>query len=518
MRFLLCLTIVGLSLVSRAEVNSGYKSEEDVALTARTISLLPVFDNLRGIYSRPVEADLIEKIKSGHRFEFVEATTAGPVLSPDELEEDVDSLNSIFQNATADALIATSISKGPSGIAIKMDLFLKADRLLLAQEALSNIQRFDVEAIKKLTADMYSKLVKHLPYNGLVLSRQGTRVTLNMGHKDGIEPEQVLPVIQIIKSTRHPRFHFLISTEKEIIGKIKVLKVDDTLSFGRIVTEKGAGTIQANAKIASLENVNYTNTDSLSDNHTGEDSLSERPDADVNYGKKPVAWLPERKPTFGVVGARLGLGSYQENVETGTNSLSATDTPYPSIALEGELWLTPAWSMHAQLRQGIISSQNPMPSSQPSKLSHRLAAYDFLFGYNMRLASSVSSPKVELLFGFSSYELFVDSSSPQGLTTKAYSGPKLGVSGSYPVGEGSPYSFGANLNFLFQSRLNETPNISGNGSNTATAFGTFVDKQLHMNLKARVQLDFEMYSSTFSGGASASQKHTTLSGGLYYLF
>ena len=31
-----------------------------------------------------------------------------------------------------------------------------------------------------------------------------------VGTKDNIEPEQVLSVIQIIKSVRHPKFHFLV--------------------------------------------------------------------------------------------------------------------------------------------------------------------------------------------------------------------------------------------------------------------------------------------------------------------
>ncbi len=518
MRFLLSLTIVGLGLFCHAQSSSGYKSDEDVALTIRTLSLLPVFDNLRGIYARPVETALTEKIKSGHRFEFIEATASGPVVTPDELEEDVANIKSMMKGLTADAVVATSISKGPGGIAIKMDLFLKADQTLIAQESLTNIQRFDVDAIKKLADQLIEKLFKKIPYNGLVLSRQGTRVTINMGHKDGVEPDQILPVIQIIKSVRHPKFHFLVSTEKEIIGKIKILKVDDTLSFGRIVTEKGAGSIQPNSKIATLENVSYSNTDSLSDIHTGEEVLSEKPDAAVSYGQKPVAWLPERKPTFGVVGARMGLGTFQENVDTAAGTaLMANGSIYPSIILEGELWLTPAWSMHALMRQGIISTNNPVSGAQPTKLSHRLSSYDFLFGYNLRLANAVSAPKVELLFGFSSYELFVDQSTPVGLTTKAYSGPKLGIAGSYPLGDGSPYSLGADLNFLFQSRLNETPSVSGNGSNSVTAFGLFGDKQLYINLKARAQLDFEIYATSFSSGSS-SQKHTTASAGLYYLF
>ena len=518
MRFLLALTIVGLGLICHAQSSSGYKSDEDVALTIRSISLLPVFDNLKGIYSRPIEAAITDKLRTGHRFEFIDAGTGGTMITPDDLEEGGANEKNLLKELSADAAIAVGISKGPAGISMKMDLFLKNDQLLLAQETQIGIQRFDVEAIKKISFDLLERLLKKVPYNGMVLSRQGTRVTLNLGRSDGIEPEQILSVVQIIKSVRHPKFHFLVSTEKEIIGRVKILKIDDTLSFGRIVTEKGAGSIQVGSKLATLENVTYTNTDSLTDTPSGEDILAERPDAGVNYGKKPVAWLPERKPTFGVVGARLGLGGFQESASPNSTSLTASATIYPSIYLEGELWLNPAWSMHALIRQGIISTSNPVSGGSPGTLSHRLSSYDFLFGYNMRLANSISAPKVEALFGFSSYELYVDQSTPAGLTTKAYGGPKLGISGSYPLGDKSEYSIGANLDFLFQTNLTETPSTSGSGTSRASQFGIFVDKQLYVNLKARAQLDFEIYTTDFSAGGSSSQKHTSASGGLYYMF
>ena len=55
--------------------------------------------------------------------------------------------------------------------------------------------------------------------------------------------------------------------------------------------------------------------------------------------------------------------------------------------------------------------------------------------------------------------------------------------------------------------------------------GVFGYKKLGERLKAVAQIDFEMYAATFDGNgsgtqsaSSASQKYTTLSGGLYYMF
>ncbi len=418
----------------------------------------------------------------------------------------------------ADAFIAIGISKGPSGISIKMNLFLTKDQKLLSQEQVTEYQRFDVESVKKQAQFMVDNLLKKIPYSGVITSRQGTRVTVNLGRQDGITPDQVLTVIQIIKVTRHPKFNFIVSTEKEVLGKIKLLKVDDTLSFGRIVTEKETGSIQANAKIAGLDSVTYANTDTLSDSQDSAEALAQTPEGQVSFGSNPTSWLPQRKPTFGMVGARLGIGMFNENVKE-TQSMNAKDPYYPMIALEGEVWLTPTWSMHASIRQGVISTDNPRSAGSPSELSHSLSAYDFLMGYNMRLGSVVNAPKVEALFGFSTYRLYVDESTPAGLTTKTYSGIKLGVGGAYPIGPDSPYSVGANLFFTFQTKLKESPSISGSGDHTVNNFGGYVDKQMTINLKARFALDFELYSSDFKGSvSSSSQKHTTFSTGLYYLF
>ena len=64
----------------------------------------------------------------------------------------------------------------------------------------------------------------------------------------------------------------------------------------------------------------------------------------------------------------------------------------------------------------------------------------------------------------------------------------------------------------------EDPDISGNSDNSISQFGLFVDQALKINLKARYQLDFEMYNTDFPGGSSSSQKIISASGGIYYLF
>lgn len=504
---LLLLTLALASNIVSAQNKSTYKSEADTLVTVRSISILPVFDNLRGIYSQPTERHLIDLLSKGHRWEFVESNVTGAILTPDELESDAEAVKNLASGLSSDAFLSSSIVKGPGGIAIKMSLFLKSDQKLIAQESLTEFQSYDVDAVKRQSANMLTKLLAKLPYSGMILSRQGTRVTVNLGRADGVEADKVISVIQVIKLNRHPKFNFLVGAEKEVIGKIKLLKVDDTLSFGRIITEVEANAIQVNSKLAGLDNVVYANTDSLSENQASTEGLSERPDGKISYGANPTTWLPKKKPTFGMVGARMGIGQFAETVQSSSTS-EGTDAPfYPSVSLDSELWLTPAWSMHANIRQGIIKTLS-------------LSSYEFLMGYNMRLASSLNAPKVEGLFGYSTYHLQIDEESGSILTTKTYSGFKMGVAGSYPLPGTSPYSLGANLMFMFKPKLKESPDSSGSSEDSVNSFGFFVEKELSINLRSRFGLDFELYASDFTSGAatSSSQKHTTASIGLNYLF
>lgn len=500
-----------------------YRSEIDELLTVRKIAVLPFSDNVNGIYSRPLETHIISTLKKNHRWDYVEANSVGPIATPDELESSTEMVKNMNSGLGADALLACRITKGPKGITIKLDLFLTKDGKLLAQSELQDLNRFELDEVKEKSSELLAQVTTKIPYNGVILSRQGNRVTVSIGKRDGIEPGQIVTVIQIIKATRHPKFNFLINTETEILGKVKLVKVDETLSFGQILNEKGKGTIQRMAKISGIEFVTYAGGNEWTADQ-GQDSLMERPDSLITFGKGAQEWIPKKPPTFGQVGARLGLGMYNGNMQLDNENLDADNPYYPSISLEGELWITPKWTMHATIKQGIISIDNPKSGTGTSKLSQSLSSYDLLVGYTMRFGPSVWGPRVELLGGYSMYRLFVDDTKDtlgnHGLTTLQYNGLKLGLMGAYPVTNDLLWSAGAKLFFFWKPTVNESPISSGTKEATVNQFGFFAERKISENIKAQGSLDYELYSTEFSGGraSSASHTHTTLSAALFYMF
>jgi hypothetical protein len=195
------------------------------------------------------------------------------------------------------------------------------------------------------------------------------------------------------------------------------------------------------------------------------------------------------------------------------------DSVYPRVALAGELWMTPQWSLHAELQQGILEVPNPS-SGGPNKLSQNLNVYDFLVGYNFRMGPSVFGPQVEILGGYSLYTMSTDNTGASGLTSVTYSGLKFGLQGSYPITADQSWSAGAKMFFMPWANFRETPGGSGKASNTINVIGLGLGKRISNNLKGVADLDWELYSTKFSGGSasSVSQRHVTLSAGLFYLF
>ncbi len=326
-------------------------------------------------------------------------------------------------------LLVGRVTKGPSGINIKVNLFLARDGKLLSQGVARDLPQFEVSEVKSKIDDVLTQVFSRIPYEGLILSRQNQRVTVGLGKKDGMEPNKIVNAVQIIDLKRHPKFDFLINTEKEILGKIRLIKVEDTLSFGQIISEKGAGTIQKGTKISGIEFVTYAGDNSWQDPQS-QDSLLQKPESVVTFGKDAQEWLPKKPPTFGQVGARFGLGSFDGSLTT-SESLSATNNIYPSIGLSGELWLTPTWTIHTSIRQGIIEIKNPISGTGRSNLSQSLTSYDFMFSYTARFGSGAGAPKVDLLGGYGVYRLFVDDavdgSGKRGFTTLQYSGKNWGA-------------------------------------------------------------------------------------------
>jgi hypothetical protein len=498
-----------------------YKSDVDELLTIKSIAVLPSTDNVGGIYSRPVEDELKTLIDKNHRFKLVDSQFAGALVSPDDLEASPQQIKDITQNIKADAVIASRVTKGPDGITIQVSLFLKADGKLISKELAKEKSSFDIKQIKAATSEMFGKVIRQIPYDGMVLSRTNSLVTVNLGKKDGLAPGQMISAVLIISTNRHPKLNFIISSDKEVLGKIRLDKVDDTISFGQILVEKSVGAIRKDTKITGVDFVQYP--DSPMD-----DAFRSSPEnqKSTTFGDNPKEWKPSDPPTFGKIGATFGLGQMRYNTQLQTaGSLNAHTDLFPSVKIMGELWFTPEWIGDFEVEHGIISSENPLSGSNPKTLSINQSNYLLSFGYNFMIQDDFFGPSILASLGYASYGLDVDSSSPLSFTSTNYSGFFLGLKGTVPVTDDKKWNLGGALQYFLKSDLKESPKNSGGNDNTMTKFSILGYYQQNTRLRLVGSLEFSLFSTKFSGGGTrpdnavdASQKFTTLNGGIEYLF
>ena len=502
-------------------VPRAYRSEADDLLSIDKVSVLPFTDNLNGIYARPLEAHFAKLIETQHRWDVVPATSTGQALTPDELEGDPAKVIAAARDLHVDAIFAARVVKSGDGVNVHLSLFLAKDGKLLSQALLKDYRRFELADIKEQTTRLMNEVVSRLPYAGRVLSRDGLRITINLGSQDGLRKDQVLNVIQILQLQRHPRFNFLIKTEKEILGQVRVLKADETLSFAAVTMEKEAGAIQKGAKIATLENVTYATTDLAG----GGEGVAE---AQPTNGATPGEWAPAPPPSIGSVGVRFGVGRFTgATALTGVGGLQASDNSSVSVGLDGEIWITPEWTVSARIRQGLAQINNPRDDSAPRKLSASLSLYDVNFGYTLRFGTLATSPSVEPYLGYFLQQFYVDDSTPLAFTTSRYQGLKVGLRGQAPLGDTGEYGVGGDFAIALMPGLGEDP-ISSGGSprNTVIQFGVLGYKKLGERLRLTASVDFEMFATNFSGeggrgaqsATSSSQRYTTVSAGVGYMF
>lgn len=506
-----------------------YSSEADDALTIRSISVLPTLDNVNGIYSRPVEAEIKSLINKGHRFQLVDSQFAGALIGISDLEKNPQQVKDVSQNINADAVIASQVSKSPSGISIQMGLFLKADGKLVAKESYSEKGAFDIKNITLVTQKMFQQLIKQIPYEGLVLSRNNTLVTINLGSKDGLKKGQLVTPVLLIKVNRHPKLNFVISSEKSALGQIRLDKVDSTISFGQILAEKDLGTIRKNTKISGIEFVQHSDS-ALDEAFQVESPTKTNP----SFGENPREWRPSDPPTFGKVGVSFGLGQMRYNVQRpspGPGSLNADTNMFPSVKLSGELWITSKWIANFDIEQGLMTIDNPESGSAPGELSANMSNYLLSFGYNFMIQDDFFGPSILLSLGYASYGMDVDTSTNASagasLTSTNYSGLFFGLKGTVPVTPDHKWNLGGSLKYFLKSDLSETPKTqsSGGNDNTMTQFSIIGYYQKNTKLRFTASLDFSLFSTKYDSNGphphnavDSSQKFTTLTGGAEILF
>jgi len=498
------------------KVPAKYVNPLDVAISFKTVAILPSQDNLKSIYSEPLHEVLKGLVKKDHRWSEKPLEITGEVPTCRQLVNSPQTILKLASSAQVDGILCLQLIREPGGIRQELRLFFGFDGKVFAEAVSEPGPERQFVFYENLLAEQYRLLKDRVPYSGSVLSRSGNRFTIDLGARDGLKPGFQLSIIQIVDLERHPKFQFVTQAHKQIVGLVRVSKVEEKLAFADLVHENDRGIIEKGAKI---DRFSLAELESVSLPAPVEGATTE----DENANKE---WRPLDPPTFGKLGLGLGLGSFTQNLALQTNgAISGKEKIFPSLLLAGEVWLTQNWFLAGKIRQGVLTLENPISGSTPAELNGGISQYELLGIYNWLIVSDFWGPRVQLSAGYAKHDLKVDSSTPVSLTSASYSGFLFGLKGIFPVFE--TWEIGAGLQLFLMNRLSESPVSNGSTSESSiNRFQAFAAKSLSPRLRAFGNLDFEFYNSSYSGsGSRASDAATTqtqnifvLTGGVEWLF
>lgn len=510
-----------------------YTSLVDEKIILKTITLAPVYDNVNGIYAAPIQKLLIELLQNDKVWGYSEFPNIRHKIFVENFDNKPNEVLDALQKTQAQGLLTAFITKGPHGLTARLKLYTQDQGIILLEESFQDLNAFEISKLREEFVTLYHNLKNKLPYRGFVLSRRGIEVTLNLGSRNGVTTGQELTLAQIIKLNRHPKLKTLVGIEREIIGRLKVTKVEPYLSFAQITFEKETGVVDVGAKVLPTEYVSYpmplinnagdvVGDQAVMNSKTQAEAAAVDDTQDSQTEEKPVL----NPHAIGKVTLQGGISQYSESTSLASGLTATADQAFaPTLLAGAQLFFLQNFFADFNFKQSYFNASHTLAGSSPGSLSYVYSRFTGALGYNYYVDGSSAGPKVTAALGLTSFKTEVTATTPVALTSTQTDGLSLKISGVMPLEIEDPVAIGADFQFLLNTKMSESPVNSGSSSPTAMAYGIFATYAASANLLYRFDMQFDSIDASFSGTATRADasKATTIKStsqmfGIEYLF
>lgn len=493
-----------------------YSSIADEKILLKTITLAPVYDNLGGVYSQPIQKlliDLLQTDKSWGYATYVDDNKTKFIENYDTNPNDV--LETLIKSQ-AQGLMTAFITKGPRGLNAKLKLFTHDQGLILIEESIDDLNAFEISKLREYFVSMYQALKNKLPYRGYVLSRRGTEVTVSLGAVNGVKVGQELTIAQIIKLNRHPKLKTLVGVEKEIIARIQVYKVDAYLSFAKIVFEKETGVLTLGSKVLPEPNLNYPtpklNAEGsvVSDtyaNETAKQPTSSKPVENFNTESEEVyrerEQLFDRHNSTGSVTVQGVISQITDthNLQSGATASSSQGFA-PGLYLGTQIYILKNLFGTVGMQMNSSSVSNGLAGSTPQNMSYSYTTLSGAIGYDYNFEDDTDGIKFTGALGFNNYKTSVDDTLPVSLTSTETTAIALMLKASMSLAPDYPLNVGGQIDFSLSPSFSESPVSSGSASASITSLGFFAVYPINDKFNFKADLTILNIGAKFSGAAT----------------
>lgn len=509
-------------------IATTFVSADDEDITLQSVAISPGHDNVQGIYA-PALTNYLQTLIEGSRFlDGRMATSNTTEWDLNELRSSPTATSKLIRQLNADSLIHLQVSKGQMGLRYELGLFTAKTGQLWAYADAMEPTKLDLEYGKDIVRKLYQHILAQLPFQGLILSRQGNKVTVGRGQLGGLRPDQEIEVIQVVGVKRHPEFQFVTEVHKQVIGKIHITQVDETMGFGYIIFEREPQSLKVGHKLLIREPVLYPALAS-SKNEPVVDHLMARADGAVVLQGQSKEWKPEDPPTFGRAHFLFGLGDFGSGSKFETSGPQKETTLSASNAsVDSDLWLTQNWLLSFALNQGTADLENPLAGSSPATITFALQNIKMGIGYDLGLSNDINGPRLKIHLANSQFKTRVTDNSPTSYTGSSFTATAVGLIGHLPLTDDSTkWAMGAEFWYHLSPRIKESPVKSGQGSNIEMSeLSWLLSYKMNSRVSWMSKYSMNTYRSRFSGtstrvGELVSSSEITwkyLNFGMEYLF
>lgn len=501
-----------------------YTSLVDQKIILKTITLAPVYDNVKGIYSEPIQKLLIDLLQSDKSWGYSEFPDFQKKIFIETFDTHPNDVLEALTKTNSQGLLTAYITKGPRGLNAKLKLFTQDQGLILIEESFEDLNTFEISKLRESFVEMYHNIKNKLPYRGFVLSRRGIDVTLNLGSMNGVKVGQELSLAQILKLSRHPKLKFLIGAEKEIIAKVKVTQVEDYLSFAQIIFEKESGVVSVGAKVLPTEFVSYpkpiinnegvvtgdefakSKTSVMNENNANETTETTAQDISKNQIEEQTKEaLLDKNNSFGVLTLQGVITQYHETTTLNSGlSASSSNALVPGVHLGAKIYPLENIFVTADTEFSSFGSNNTLAGSLPYQISYTMVHYGISAGYDYLLDSDGEKDPIKLsaALAFFSRSTDVTVTTPTALTSTKVNSLALQLRASMPLTPDYPFTVGGGFDLMLSPSFSETPVSSGSAQTTILSFGVFGLYPLNDHINIRADIATMNISTNFSGSGT----------------
>ena len=489
--------LILLSVIFLFTNQTLFASEIADELTFKRIALSELEDRTEEGYGRIVNNSLKSNIANSLRFEIAEpAKRKAPSSRKDAVK--------IGERLNADAVIYGNVKMEEAILKISLEMVNVKNGSTFATESKWIKGKLTEEIIEKNIKELTAKLISRVPYKALVADIKEGEIIINAGRFHGIDEGSKLSIFEIKGIKRHPFTNEIINIEKEDIGELTAVKVEDAVTSAKIKEIKNGKRAEVNNKIDFKPSLKVIADSS----HRRKEFLTkkEKEAAEEKVKKEPKA----EKRNYNIAGIDAIVGYATNDYSFNSNELkfSRKAGSFLTAGFKGELWPVSFIGIDILYKTGWlkfnrIGAASIDTNASPYWLSANLK-YRYIFN------EKPASPQLFGKIGYHIYNFPVDKSDSQYFNNYSYTGINIGIGAKIPFWD----SFGININgdYLPSLSVKEDPVTSGTkGKASGYLFGLGMYYIFTDGFMLDLNYSYNSYKADFTGTGTRGAGTTSAS-------